>query len=118
MGANVCARGLRLLEHPLGLIGHVHQLVQERQAPPPLADARSEFDGLFEQVDGQVELAELGLRCAEDEQDLLAMYEQLKEMSSREDLAPSSLMNVRQAMVMMWNACTDLALIYEEPGVD
>ncbi len=24
----------------------------------------------------------------------------------------------RQAMVMLWNACTDLELIYEEPGVD
>jgi hypothetical protein len=26
--------------------------------------------------------------------------------------------NVKQAMVMLWNACNDLALICEEPGCD
>ncbi len=60
----------------------------------------------------------LGKELSENEKDLLAVYRQLKEMSVREDLAPSALMNVRQAMVMMWNACTDLYLIYEEPGCD
>jgi hypothetical protein len=26
--------------------------------------------------------------------------------------------NVKQALVLIWNACNDLALIDEEPGVD
>ena len=60
----------------------------------------------------------LGKEMSDDESELLRIYEQLKELSGRDDLAPCALMNVRQAMVMMWNACTDLNLIYEEPGCD
>ena len=60
----------------------------------------------------------LGKKLTADEQELLDLYAKLKAMSAREDLAPCALMNVRQAMVMLWNACTDLELIYEEPGVD
>ena len=60
----------------------------------------------------------LGKELTTDEKELLDLYERLKAMSARDDLAPCALMNVRQAMVMLWNACTDLELIYEEPGVD
>ena len=60
----------------------------------------------------------LGKKLTADEKELLDLYTKLKVMSAREDLAPCALMNVRQAMVMLWNACTDLELIYEEPGVD
>ena len=57
----------------------------------------------------------LGKDLTDDEQELLSLYRRLERLSGREDLAPCALMNVRQAMVMLWNACTDLALIYEEP---
>jgi len=60
----------------------------------------------------------LGKELTADEKELLDLYAQLKAMSARDDLPPCALMNVRQAMVMLWNACTDLELIYEEPGVD
>jgi hypothetical protein len=60
----------------------------------------------------------LGKDLSDNEKELLELYHRLKEMSSREDLAPAALMNVRQAMVMLWNACTDLHLLYEEPGND
>ena len=60
----------------------------------------------------------LGRVMSADEQTLLQLYEQLKALSAREDLAPCVLMNVRQAMVMLWNACVDLDLVYEEPKVD
>ena len=60
----------------------------------------------------------LGKELTADERELLDLYVRLKTMSARDDLAPCALMNVRQAMVMLWNACTDLELIFEEPGVD
>jgi hypothetical protein len=60
----------------------------------------------------------LGKELTANEKELLDLYEKLKAMSGRDDLPPCALMNVRQAMVMLWNACTDLELIYEEPGVD
>ncbi len=60
----------------------------------------------------------LGRPLTADETELLALYARLKALSARTDLPPSALMNVRQAMVMLWNACTDLALVYEEPIVD
>ena len=60
----------------------------------------------------------MGKPLTADEKELLELYTRLKTMSARDDLAPCALMNVRQAMVMLWNACTDLELIYEEPGVD
>ena len=60
----------------------------------------------------------LGKEMTTDEQELLSLYTRLKELSQREDLAPCALMNVRQAMVMLWNACNDLGLLCEEPGND
>lgn len=48
----------------------------------------------------------------------LDLHAKLEAMSAQDDLAPCTQMNLRQAMVMLWNACTDLGLIFEEPGVD
>lgn len=53
-----------------------------------------------------------------DEQELLALYRRLLAMSARTDLPPCALMNVRQAMVMLWNACNDLGLGQGEPRCD
>lgn len=57
----------------------------------------------------------LGRPVDEAERELLLVYEQLKTLSAREDLPPCALMNARQAMVMMWNACADLNLVAEDP---
>lgn len=60
----------------------------------------------------------LGNALSADERELLDLYERLKALSARTDLPPCALMNVRQAMVMLWNACTDLDLVLEEPEHD
>jgi hypothetical protein len=60
----------------------------------------------------------LGRELTDDEKEMLFLYDKLKAMSAREDLPPCALMNLRQAMVMLWNVCADLDLLYEEPEVD
>ncbi|MFT4515493.1 MAG: hypothetical protein ACI89X_004979 [Planctomycetota bacterium] len=60
----------------------------------------------------------LGNALSTDERELVDIYTRLKTLSSRDDLPPVATANVKQAMVLMWNACNDLALICEEPGVD
>ena len=60
----------------------------------------------------------LGRELTADERELLGLYRQLEKLSAKTDLPPCALMNVRQAMVMLWNACTDLDLVCEEPSVD
>ena len=60
----------------------------------------------------------LGRTTTKDERELLALYQQLKTLSQRQDLPPCALMNVKQAMVLLWNACNDLCLIAEQPGCD
>ncbi|MCB9872024.1 MAG: hypothetical protein H6837_19375 [Planctomycetes bacterium] len=57
----------------------------------------------------------LGHPMTADERELLDLYRRLQALSARDDLPPCALMNARQAMVMLWNACTDLDLIFEEP---
>ncbi|MGE0143517.1 MAG: hypothetical protein AB7I19_07190 [Planctomycetota bacterium] len=52
------------------------------------------------------------------EAELLDLYRRLEALSSREDLPPALAANARQALVMLWNACNDLALIDEPPRVD
>lgn len=49
------------------------------------------------------------------ELELLRIYRSLERLAGSAEIPPCALMNVRQAMVMMWNACHDLDLIYEEP---
>ena len=60
----------------------------------------------------------LGRALSADEKELLALYERLKALSQRDDLPPCAVMNCKQAMVLLWNACVDLDLCYEEPGCD
>jgi hypothetical protein len=60
----------------------------------------------------------LGNALSADERELVDIYTRLKTLSSRDDLPPVATANVKQAMVLMWNACNDLALICEEPGCD
>ena len=60
----------------------------------------------------------LGNVLSEDERELVDIYSRLKVLSQRDDLMPVATANVKLAMVLMWNACNDLALICEEPGCD
>lgn len=60
----------------------------------------------------------LGRELDADERELLDLYERLKTLAAREDLAPCAVANARQALVMLWNACNDLGLVHEEPLVD
>lgn len=60
----------------------------------------------------------LGRPVVEHERELLDLYRRLCAMSARADLPPCALMNCRQAMVMLWNACVDLDLHFEEPTAD
>jgi hypothetical protein len=60
----------------------------------------------------------LGNALSKDDRELLDLYGRLKVLSARTDLPPVATANVKQAMVLLWNACNDLALIAEEPGCD
>lgn len=60
----------------------------------------------------------LGRTLSKDDLELLDLYARLKTLSARTDLPPVATANCKQAMVMLWNACNDLALVYEEPGCD
>jgi hypothetical protein len=60
----------------------------------------------------------LGRPLTQDDVELLDLYARLKAMSVRADLPPVVTANVKQAMVMLWNACNDLAILCEEPGCD
>jgi len=60
----------------------------------------------------------LGSPLTEVERELHGLYSQLKRLAANDDLPPCAMMNVKQSMVLMWNACTDLGLVHEEPGVD
>ena len=60
----------------------------------------------------------LGRTTSKDEQELVALYRRLQALSKRQDLPPCALMNCKQAMVLLWNACNDLCLVAEEPGCD
>jgi hypothetical protein len=60
----------------------------------------------------------LGKAMTADEQQLVALYRQLLQASQRSDLPPCALMNLKQAMVLLWNACNDLGLLCEEPRCD
>jgi len=60
----------------------------------------------------------LGNPLSTDEKELVDLYVRLKALSQRDDLPPVATANVKQAMVMLWNACNDLALLHEEPGCD
>ncbi|MBX3464817.1 MAG: hypothetical protein KF830_16740 [Planctomycetes bacterium] len=60
----------------------------------------------------------LGNPLSKDDLELLDLYARLKALAVRTDLPPVVIANCKQAMVMLWNACNDLALLHEEPGCD
>ncbi|MFO1076877.1 MAG: hypothetical protein U1E73_04025 [Planctomycetota bacterium] len=60
----------------------------------------------------------LGNALSADEKELLALYRRTQALSRRTDLPPVATANVKQAMVLLWNACNDLAILCEEPGCD
>jgi hypothetical protein len=60
----------------------------------------------------------LGAPLTKRERELCQLYLDLKRLADDDDLPPCALMNVKQAMVMLWNACVDLDLVFEEPGSD
>ena len=60
----------------------------------------------------------LGNDLSADERELLDLYERTRALSTRDDLPPVATANLKQAMVLLWNACNDLALIADEPGCD
>ena len=60
----------------------------------------------------------LGRPLTDDEREILSLYGRLHTMAERTDIAPCISMNVKQAMVLLWNTCVDLELLYEEPEID
>ncbi|MCA8950996.1 MAG: hypothetical protein KDE27_15940 [Planctomycetes bacterium] len=60
----------------------------------------------------------LGNELTADERELLELYERTVSLSRRDDLPPVAAANVKQAMVLLWNACNDLALLCESPDCD
>lgn len=67
-------------------------------------------------TDGTKDL--LGRPLTQDEKELLELYRRTKALGERTDLPPCVTQNAKQAMVMLWNACVDLDLLFEEPGSD
>ncbi|HEX6779177.1 MAG TPA: hypothetical protein VF099_13295 [Ktedonobacterales bacterium] len=55
----------------------------------------------------------LGKATTEQEQELLNIYQALKQMA-RSDLSPCAARNVRKALACMWQATNDLDLQFEQ----
>lgn len=60
----------------------------------------------------------LGRPLSQDERELLDLHARLQALAARTDLPPVVTANAKQAMVMLWNACNDLALPVEDLGHD
>ena len=56
----------------------------------------------------------LGKALTEQEQELLNIYQALKEFSGRSDLPPCAARNVRKALAALWQATNDLDLQFEQ----
>ncbi len=56
----------------------------------------------------------LGQAMTDTEQQMLVLYEQLKELAGRDDLAPCVQHNVRKALACMWQVVNDLDLRFEQ----
>jgi hypothetical protein len=56
----------------------------------------------------------LGAATTEQEQEILAAYQALKQLAARSDLPPSAARNVRKALACMWQATNDLDLQFEQ----
>ncbi len=60
----------------------------------------------------------LGNDLTADEAELLDLYDRSVRLAGRTDLPPVIAANVKQAMVLLWNACNDLALGCGKPDCD
>ena len=56
----------------------------------------------------------LGKATTEQEQEILAVYQALKQLAARNDLPPCAARNVRKALACMWQATNDLDLQFEQ----
>lgn len=56
----------------------------------------------------------LGKATTEQEQEILAVYQALKQLAARNDLPPCAARNVRKALACMWQASNDLDLQFEQ----
>jgi hypothetical protein len=56
----------------------------------------------------------LGTTTTEQEQEILAVYQALKQLAARSDLPPCAARNVRKALACMWQASNDLDLQFEQ----
>lgn len=56
----------------------------------------------------------LGHPTTEAERQLLDLYERLKRVASRDDLAPCAQQNVRKALACLWQVTNDLDLQFEQ----
>ena len=56
----------------------------------------------------------LGKPLAEQEQDLVNVYEALKKLAAQSNLPPCAARNVRKALACMWQATNDLDLQFEQ----
>jgi hypothetical protein len=57
----------------------------------------------------------LGRPIDETEAEMLALYRRLKALSSRDDLAPCVVMNLREAAASLWQVVNDLNLEWDHP---
>lgn len=56
----------------------------------------------------------LGTATTEQEQEILVVYQALKQLAARNDLPPCAARNVRKALACMWQASNDLDLQFEQ----
>lgn len=56
----------------------------------------------------------LGKPLTEQEQDLVNVYETLKQLAAQSDLPPCAARNVRKALACMWQVTNDLDLQFEQ----
>lgn len=56
----------------------------------------------------------LGKLLTEQEREMLHVYNALKKLAARDDLAPCAASNIRKALMSMWQATNDLDLQFEQ----
>ena len=56
----------------------------------------------------------LGKATTEQEQEILTVYQALKQLAERNDLPPCAARNVLKALACMWQATNDLDLQFEQ----
>jgi hypothetical protein len=56
----------------------------------------------------------LGQPTSDTEQQVLDLYERLKELAARDDLAPCAQHNIRKALACLWQVVNDLDLRFEQ----